>query len=173
MDEDAVDPVGDRRAGHTPRRVVRPEHEVVDEELRAPSEEVCQRGAALLGIEAVRLVDGHPRQLLTLPCHRVAAPRQLLLLLQEPEPGGQPLLACCGHVLGHGSSPLTVMRRREASFSQGAEWKALISKYIGTMPVSGDAERSMSGTPPRSVTTAMMAKVGAAASDSHSSRETT
>jgi hypothetical protein len=24
--------------------------------------------------------------------------------------------------------------RSEISFSQGAEWKALISKYIGTMP---------------------------------------
>jgi hypothetical protein len=41
---------------------------------------------------------------------------------------------------------------RKISFSHGAEWKALISKYIETIPVSGDAscvaEQSMSGEPP-------------------------
>src|ERR687892_1411533 len=33
VDDEAVEPVRDRRAGRTPRRVVGPEHEVVDEEL--------------------------------------------------------------------------------------------------------------------------------------------
>ena len=33
VDDDTVEPVRDRRAGRTPRRVVGPEHEVVDEEL--------------------------------------------------------------------------------------------------------------------------------------------
>ena len=33
----------------------------------------------------------------------------------------------------------TPLRRLTISFSQGAEWKALISKYIGTIPLSGDA----------------------------------
>ena len=44
------------------------------------------------------------------------------------------------------------LRRREKSFSQGAKWKALISKYIGTIPLSGDApatEHNTSGAPPR------------------------
>src|SRR5258708_15699686 len=64
--------------------------------------------------------------------------------------------------------------RLEISFSQGAEWKALISKYIGTIPLSGDAscaaEQSMSaGPPPRTpVSSAMIAKVGAAARHSQS-----
>jgi hypothetical protein len=63
------------------------------------------------------------------------------------------------------------LRRLETSFSQGAEWKALISKYIGTIPLSGDAscaaEQSISGgPPPRS--SAMIAKVGAAARHSQS-----
>ena len=31
------------------------------------------------------------------------------------------------------------MRRLEISFSQGAEWNALISTYIGAIPLSGDA----------------------------------
>jgi hypothetical protein len=66
------------------------------------------------------------------------------------------------------------LRRLEISFSQGAKWKALISKYIGTIPLSGDAscvaEQSISsGPPPRTpVSSAMMAKVGAAARHSQS-----
>src|ERR1700738_1469111 len=65
-------------------------------------------------------------------------------------------------------------RRLEIIFSQGAEWKALISKYIGTIPLSGDAscaaEQSISaGPPPRTpVGSAMMAKAGAAARHSQS-----
>src|SRR2546425_5738683 len=47
------------QCGH-PARVVGPEHEVVDEELRAPSEEVCQRGAPLVGLESIFLVDPNP-----------------------------------------------------------------------------------------------------------------
>jgi hypothetical protein len=58
------------------------------------------------------------------------------------------------------------------SLSHGAEWKALISKYIGTIPVNGDAlvaaEHSIPGMPTSwiPVTSAMIAKIGAAASDS-------
>jgi hypothetical protein len=63
-------------------------------------------------------------------------------------------------------------RRLEISFSHGGEWKALISKYIGTIPVSGDAscvaEQSMSGMLPpwTAVSSAMIAKVGVVARDS-------
>jgi hypothetical protein len=60
----------------------------------------------------------------------------------------------------------------ESSFSQGAEWKALINKYIGTIPFSGDAsgaaKQSMSGAPPTAVISAMSANVGAAARHSQS-----
>src|SRR3984893_5226356 len=76
VDGEAVEPVRDRRAGRTPRRVVGPEHVVVDEELRAPSEEVCQRGAPFIGLESVLSVDPDPRQLLTAPSQLVAAPRE-------------------------------------------------------------------------------------------------
>jgi hypothetical protein len=67
------------------------------------------------------------------------------------------------------------LRCLETSFSQGGKWKALISKYIGTIPPSGDvwcmAEQSMSAVPLPSaaVTSAMMAKVGAAARRSQES----
>ena len=71
-----------------------------------------------------------------------------------------------------GSGPVEPLCRLETSFSQGAEWKALIRRYIGTIPVSADAsgaaEQTMSGRPPprTAVSSAMTAKVGAAASDS-------
>jgi hypothetical protein len=63
--------------------------------------------------------------------------------------------------------------RLEISFSQGAAWKALMSTYIGIIPVSGDAsgaaEQSISsGLPRTAVSSAMTAKVGAAASDRQS-----
>ncbi|WP_420882075.1 hypothetical protein [Rhizobium gallicum] len=45
-------------------------------------------------------------------------------------------LALCGAKAGSGRQ--VPLRRLEISFSQGAKWKALISKYIGTIPVSGD-----------------------------------
>src|SRR6266446_6683396 len=51
------------------------EHEMVDEELRAPSEEVCQRDTPFIGLESVLLVDPDPRQLLTSPRQLVAASR--------------------------------------------------------------------------------------------------
>ena len=64
------------------------------------------------------------------------------------------------------------LRRPEISFSQGAEWKALINAYIGTIPLSGEApcaaEQSTSDGPPRTVSSAMIAKVGAAARHSQS-----
>jgi hypothetical protein len=63
----------------------------------------------------------------------------------------------------------TLPRRLETSSNQGAEWKRLISKYIGTMPASGPAEQSKSGwLPPKTlVSSAMIAKVGVAARHSH------
>src|SRR5260221_5078735 len=58
--------------------------------------------------------------------------------------------------------------RAEKSLNQGAKWKALISKYIATIPPNGDApgvaEQSISGAPPRTpVSSAMIVNVGAAA----------
>src|SRR5919106_598153 len=106
VDDEAVEAVRDRRAGRTPRRVVGPEHEVVDEELRAPSEEVCQRGAPLVDLKSILLVDPDPRQLLPPPRQLVAAPCELLLRLEQLDPRCEPLLPCPGHVLRHRSSLL-------------------------------------------------------------------
>src|SRR5260370_28573036 len=67
----------------------------------------------------------------------------------------------------HGLESTIVPRWDEISFSQGAEWNALISKYIRGIPLSGDAscaaDQSMSGGPPATlVSSATIAKVDAA-----------
>src|SRR5262249_30048220 len=105
VDDGAVEAVRDRRAGRTPCRVVGPEHEVIDEELRASSEEIGEGRRALVGLEAVLLVDSNPGQLLPPPRQFVAAPRQPLLRLEQLQPGRKPLLTCCDLVIGHCSSP--------------------------------------------------------------------
>src|SRR6266576_2256996 len=71
----------------------RAEHEVVDEQLRAPVEKLGQRLRPVVGLEAVVLLDRDPRQRLPLPGELVAAARELLLLCQQRGAGGQPLLA--------------------------------------------------------------------------------
>ena len=106
VDDEAVEPVRDRRAGWTSRRVVGPEHEVVDEELRAPSEEVCQRSSPLVGLKSILFVDPDPGQLLPPPRQLVAASRELFLGLEQLEPRCEPFFACPGDVLRHRSSLL-------------------------------------------------------------------
>src|ERR671924_1091672 len=109
MDDGPVEAIRDRRAGWAAGGVIGPEHEVVDEELRAPLEEVRQRGAPLVGLESIRLVDPHPRQFLPPPRQLVAAPRELLLLLEQLKPRGEPFFTCSGYVLRHRSSHLRVV----------------------------------------------------------------
>jgi hypothetical protein len=108
-----VEAVRNRRAGRAAGGVIGAEHEVVDEELRAPAEEVRQRGAALVGLEAIRLVDPHPRQVLPPPRQLVAAPRERLLRLEQIEPRCEPLCTCPGLVYRHRSGllPLGVLHR--------------------------------------------------------------
>src|SRR5688572_23924799 len=114
---DPVETVRDRRAGGTARLVVGSEHEVVDEQLRAPSEEILQRRAAVVGLEGVVLVDPDPRQLLPLPRHCIAAMRQLLLGLEKVKARREPVFPCSGHVCRHRSSLLRIVASSQARFS--------------------------------------------------------
>ncbi|EJZ18034.1 hypothetical protein RCCGEPOP_27694 [Rhizobium sp. Pop5] len=84
---------------------------MIDEKLRAPAEEILQRGIAAFGVEAILLVDPDTGQLLAFGRQRIALPRQFLLLLEQIEPRRQPLLACCIQLCRHGASPLPVNRR--------------------------------------------------------------
>ena len=74
---------------------------MIDEQLRASAEEIGEGRRALVGLEAVLLVDSNPGQLLPLPRQLVAAPRQRLLGLEQLQPGRKPLFTCSGLVIGH------------------------------------------------------------------------
>src|SRR5205085_3301180 len=167
------------------------EEGAVDDQLPAAFEQVEQAHFALWPLEFVRLRDGHPRHPPALGGQRVTGARQGFFLHEHLPVRRLPrrrrhdwrrvhseisfvLLHVSRFVFVHVSLLFLFVERGdyavrlEISFSQGAEWKALISKYIGTIPLSGDASsapaQSISGgPPPRTVSSAMIAKVGAAA----------
>src|SRR5438093_12744899 len=89
-----VEAVCDRRAGRTPCGVIGPEHEMVNEELRASSEEISEGRFSFVGLESIFLVDPHPRQFLPPPRQLIAPPRQFFLNLEQLQPGRKPLLMC-------------------------------------------------------------------------------
>ena len=86
VDSGAVETVRDRGTGRTPCGVLGPEHEVIDEKLRASSEEIGERRCALVRLEAVLLVDSNPGQILPLLRQFIATPRQSLLGLEQLQP---------------------------------------------------------------------------------------
>ena len=96
VDGDSVEAVRDRRAGWAAGGIVRSEHEVVNEKLRASAEKVGQRGAPLIGLEAIPLMNWHPRQFLALPCELVAPPCEFFFRFQQLQARFQPLFACSG-----------------------------------------------------------------------------
>jgi hypothetical protein len=67
---------------------------VIDEELRASSEEINERRFSFVGLEAVILVDSNPGQLLAFSRQLVAAPGQFLLGLEQFQPDRKPFLSC-------------------------------------------------------------------------------
>src|SRR5437870_6204303 len=101
MRNSAVEGVRPGRADRTARRVLGSEHEVIDEELRTPIEEIRQRLRSVVGLEAILLVDRHPRQLSPLARQLVIAAGQLLLASQQLLAGDKPLLARSYLVLRH------------------------------------------------------------------------
>jgi hypothetical protein len=76
--EQAVDAVGHRRAGRAAGLVARAEHEVVDEQLGSPVEQLGERLLTVVGVEAVLLLHRHPGQLASLLRDRVAESGVLL-----------------------------------------------------------------------------------------------
>jgi hypothetical protein len=56
---------------------------VIDEQLRAAVEELCQRARALVGLEAVLLLDRNPRQLAALAGELPVETVELLLALAQ------------------------------------------------------------------------------------------
>src|SRR6266511_1433495 len=76
--EDAVDGVGYRRTCRATGVVARSEHEVVDEQLGSPVEQLDERLLAVVRVDAVFLLHPHPRQLASLLRDLVAEPGVLL-----------------------------------------------------------------------------------------------
>src|SRR5919112_608701 len=93
VDHEAVESIRNRGAGCAPGRVVGPEHEMIYEELRAPSEELGERRLALIRFESILLVDPDPGQLRRPPGELVTATGDLLFVLQQLDAGGEPLFA--------------------------------------------------------------------------------
>ena len=60
--------------------------------LRPPNSSASVR-VPRVGLEAVLLIDPHPRQLLALSRQLVAAPRQLLFGREQLQPFGEPFLS--------------------------------------------------------------------------------
>src|ERR1700751_5075860 len=92
---------------------------------------------------------------------------------ENPTPDSRPMPDFSSRFRYRMAPQQPLLPRPPISRSQGARWNALINRYIGTMPPSGEAcmaEQSMSGAPvpDSAVSSAIAAKVGAAASESQS-----
>src|SRR5687768_3071076 len=94
-----MDPPGTSRPAA--QGVRRAEHEVVDEQLRAPVEELRQRPRPILGLEAVLLLEPHPGQPSPLTSQFIVLTGELLLAPAEILASGKPLLARPDFVVRH------------------------------------------------------------------------
>src|SRR5262249_18046667 len=97
--------------GNAARLIVRPEHEVIDEELRAAPEEIRERSPSFLGVEPVVLVHANPRQFLAPLRELIALPCQRLFRIEQLEPRPKPFFTRSGLVCGHRHSPLSLPLR--------------------------------------------------------------
>src|SRR5262249_35669571 len=97
----SVEAIRNRRAGRTARRVVRSEHEVVNEQLRSALEKARERRAAFRTSALVRLCAPAPRAFLAAAPQFVPAPGCVLFPVGAlPAPLG-PLLTCFCFVCCH------------------------------------------------------------------------
>src|SRR6266545_4296113 len=101
VDRVGIEGVRDRGTDGAAGLVGRAEHEVVDEQLRTPVEQVGERLRPRLGLEPVVLLDGHPGKLPPLLRELVVASSELLLLREQLLPGCVEFLLRADPVLGH------------------------------------------------------------------------
>src|SRR5436190_4724758 len=116
VDEPAVEAVREAAAARTRTVcVVRPEHDVVGEELRAAVEKLRKRLLPLLGVELVLLLDWHPGELEPPFLDLLVSLRLLGLEFRKLVPSRLPLLAGSDLVLRHLLLLLDPGRRRNRS----------------------------------------------------------
>src|SRR5437868_4350440 len=92
MHTDAIEVVGPERAALTALGPLRPEHEVVDEQLAAPLEQLGQRTGSVDRLEPVALVDAQPRERSPPAAQFVALACELLFRLEKVKPRTEPIL---------------------------------------------------------------------------------
>src|ERR1700687_4846954 len=126
----AVEVIGDERAARAALLPVRTEHEVIDDELAAPAEEIAQGLLAARSIEDVLLVHPHPGQLPPLGAERVPLPGKGLVLGEQLLSGAQPLgLRSDSRMLD------LILAHDRFSSDVAGSWPALVSRdVIGAGP---------------------------------------
>jgi len=107
----AVDVVGQERAAWAALLPPRTEHEVIDDQLAAPVEQVGEGLLPVRPLEDVALLDPHPGQLAALGAQPIAQPGEFLLLAQELLARSEPVLARHKTVL-HRVTPLLAVINR-------------------------------------------------------------
>src|SRR6516164_1848288 len=93
MLERALDMVDLEGAADAALLLSRRQHEMLEDELAAPGEEIAQAHLSLRGVEEIWLLDPDPGQLPALGAQPVAQPRHLLLSCKMCPTGDQPFLA--------------------------------------------------------------------------------
>jgi hypothetical protein len=103
--------IADKRTTRASTIVVRPEHEVVDNELTVPIEQFGKAHRPIRTFEDIILLNLCPRKLAASGAHGVTGLRELLLLLEEGASGVDPFAAGYNFVLygclgAHLNSPI-------------------------------------------------------------------
>jgi hypothetical protein len=90
---DSIEAIGDGRAVGATGLIVWSEHEMIDQKLRAPAEEVCERRAPFVRFEPIVFVDSHPRQFLPVTSYLISSVRQVFFFHKQLLPCRNPLLS--------------------------------------------------------------------------------
>jgi hypothetical protein len=101
MDQRALHLVATERTANTALLPLRPEHEVLDDELAAAGEQVGERLLAIGPVEHIALVNLDPGQLAALARQLVMCPKMRFLLGEQRAARCQPFVAGDGLVRLH------------------------------------------------------------------------
>ena len=101
VNREPVESVRDRRARRTAPRVVGPEHEMINEQLRTTAEKISQRRFPVIGLEFVLLVDLYPGQLLPFFRPLITPVCQILFGFEQLLAGRQPFFTRSSFVFCH------------------------------------------------------------------------
>src|SRR5580658_2998014 len=102
MNKRSLDLVGPERAAHAALLPSGAKHEMIDNQLAASTEEICERLLAVGAVEHVVLLDLNPWQLAQLPAQFIVGPGKFLFFRQMRLACGDPLFAGHGWMV-HGS----------------------------------------------------------------------